>query len=147
MIKSLSIPASLQKAEIKSLVKKIQIWVHIYHQSVNIFSHHGNAKPNEELVQELSHIIMSNPIRAVKRVVCNHQRLSLIFDKPSLLVGAKFKHRFNVDGTDKWFEGYVKCYRKSCFTFGYIDINDHELYRFSLDEIKEDFFNGDFWIL
>ena len=80
-------------------------------------------------------------------VVCNHQRLSVIFDKPSLLVGAKFKHRFNVDGTDKWFEGYVKCYRKSRFTFGYIDINDHELYCFSLDEIKEDFFNGDFWIL
>ena len=82
-IKSLSIPASLQKAEIKSLVKKqIQIRAHIYHQSVNIFfSHHGIAKPNEELVQELSHIIKSNPIRAVTGVVCNHQRLSVIFDK------------------------------------------------------------------
>lgn len=146
-IKGLSIPTSLQDAEIKSLVKKqIQMRTHIHHQSVSIFfSHHGNAKSIQELLQELSYIITSNPIRAMKKTVCDHQSLSIIFDKPSLLVGAKFKHRFNVAGTDEWFNGSVDNYRKNQFTFSYVGTD--ELSHFSLNEIKEDFFNGDFWIL
>ena len=146
-IQNLSLPRSLQDAEIRSLVKKqILVRSHVYNQSVNIyFTHQGVTKSNDEILQELSQIIIQNPIRqTVSNTVVNklNQQLSDVFDKPTLLTGVKVRHRFEVDGQEEWFTGQIDGYRKGKFTISY----DAEVCQFSMDEIKDDYFNGDFWI-
>ena len=149
-IRSLSIPESIKIAEIKKLIKKqVQIRSYVYHQPVTIiFSHHGVVKSDAQLLQELSKIIKQHPINSKIQDDCafpsNHQQLSVLFDKPSLLVGVKLKHRFIVDGKEQWFKGHIKSYRKRKFSILY---DPEELSDFTLDEIKDDYFNGDLWIL
>ena len=149
-IRSLSIPESIKIAEIKKLIKKqAQIRSYVYHQPVTIiFSHHGVVKSDAQLLQELSKIIKQHPINSKIQDDCalpsNHQQLSVLFDKPSLLVGVKLKHRFIVDGKEQWFKGHIKSYRKRKFSILY---DPEELSDFTLDEIKDDYFNGDLWIL
>ena len=68
----------------------------------------------------------------------------VLFDKPSLLRGAKIKHKFDVNGEEKWFVGDIKGYRRNEFTILY---DTEEECKFTLKEVKEDYFNGDFWII
>ena len=146
-IRELSIPASLQSAEIKSLVKKqVQIRSLLYKQGVTIFfSHKGTTKSDDQLLQELSQIIKNNPIKRVGSITPpGHQSLSVLFDKPSWLRGAKVKHKFDVNGEEKWFMGHVKGYRQNEFAILY---DTEELCKFTTEEIKEDYYNGDFWIM
>ena len=145
-IRVLSIPISLKSAEIKSLVKiQVQVRSLIFKQGVTIFfTSKGTTKSDNELLHELSQIIKKNPIDKVVTSSPSHQCLSVLFDKPSLLRGAKIKHKFDVNGEEKWFMGDIKGYRRNEFTILY---DTEEECKFTLEEVKEDYFNGDFWII
>lgn len=49
---------------------------------------------------------MNKPVRVRRLQEESHQQLYLIFNKPSLLNGVKFKHRFE-DGSLKWYNGHI----------------------------------------
>ena len=147
-IKALSLSRVLQENELKSVVKRqMKLRRFVYHQNTRIsFTYNGKAKPVNELLTELSNVIASYPtlVRVRRKDSPSYQQLFTIFDKPSYLTRAKFKHQFEVDGDLQWFEGCIQKYVKNYFTLCY-DTNEQCV--FSLDEIKEDFYNGDFWII
>lgn len=151
-IQNLSLPNSVRSAEIRALVKKqVLIRSCVYNQQVSIFlSHQGIAKSIDQILNELSKIIIQNPLSVqpvpISSEVVKRQQLMHVFDKPSLLTGVKINHKFEIDdaGHEEWYLGSITHYRKGQFTISY---ETAEICLFTLDELKEDYLNGDFWIL
>ena len=94
----------------------------------------------------MKQVIVNNPIRVrVLPQAENHQQLYIIFNKPSLLSGVRFKHRFEEDSSLRWYEGHVTSYRAGQLYLYYHETEEN--CQFSLEELKEDFYSGDFYIL
>ena len=55
------------------------------------------------------------------------------------------KHRFNVDDTLEWYEGIIKSVKCNMLTIYYHKTD--ETCQFTLDEIKEDFYSEDLYIV
>ena len=146
-INSLSLSPVLKENELRSLVKRqIKIRRCLYHQTIKLsMTQDGKQKSLNEILKDLGALIQANPISVrVRRAQPAHQELTEIFKKPSLLVGAKFKHRFDVDNELVWFTGHILKYLRSKYTLNY---ENGEQVIFTNNEIKEDFFNGDFYII
>ena len=148
-ISSLSIPKALQDAEIKKMVQRqVQLRINVFQQKgirVNM-TEKGKERPLSTILKELAEIIIKRPVR-VRRLeaeVTDHQQLYVIFNKPSLLIGVKVKHRFE-EGSLKWYYGVITSFRRGKLIVHYQETD--ETCQFSLEEIKEDFYSGDFYIL
>ena len=144
---SLSIPSSLKEAELRVLIKRqVQLRNKVYNQSVTLKqSESGKLKPVNHLCEELNSIIKNNPVKLQAHPETLHQELHVVFDKPSLLVGCKVKHRFEIEKKLVWYEGKIVMYRKQEFSILYPSTDETCI--FSREEIKEDFYSGDFWFL
>lgn len=106
----------------------------------------GKPRPVSVLLKELATIISTKPVRVRRKGQAQvHQRLLIVFKKPSLLKGVRIKHRFKEDGELKWYEGVFTRINKNEAMISY-DGNKDE-YHFTLEEIKEDFFSGDLVIM
>ena len=118
-IKTLSLPQVLKDDQLKK--RQMKLRQNMYHQIGKIFmTHEGKAKSVDDLLKELSDIISSNPVHVRRNSASNsYQQLLEIFKRPSLLIGIKFKHRFEIDSNLEWFEGHVLKYSKGNFTLHY----------------------------
>ena len=106
----------------------------------------GKQRPVCQLLKDLHTIISTKPVRVRrKNQPQTHQQLFTIFNKPSLLKGVNIKHRFKEDEELKWYEGIFTHINKKEAMISYE--GSKEEYHFSLEEIKEDFFAGDLFIL
>ena len=84
-------------------------------------------------------------MRKKETVACKQQLLYTIFDRPSLLVGVKICNRFKEsDGSLKWYKGLITTYKRQQFAISYD--GSAESYQFTIEEIQEDFCNGDFYV-
>ena len=150
-ITSLSIPKSLQDTELRQLVKtqKLLRTLVLDQKGIKLsMSAKGKPRPVSELLKDLTIIITTKPVRVhIRRDIQAqaHQQLLTIFQKPSLLKGVRIKHRFKEDGELKWYEGIFTRINKKEAMISYG--GSKEEYHFLLEEIKEDFFSGDFVIL
>ena len=148
-ISSLSIPPPLKDAEVKKMVQRqVQLRTTMFKQKglrVNM-TERGKPRPLSMILRELKEIIVTKPVR-VRRLqeAGNHQQLYLIFSKPSLLSGVKFKHRFEEEGSLRWYKGHISSCRRGQLNLYYHETDEN--CQFSVEEIKEDFYSGDFFIL
>lgn len=72
----------------------------VLQQSIRIpFTHKGRQRPVKELTADLLHYLDANATES------NTEQCS-----PDSLVGRDICHKFNVDGEEKWFNGYVISY-------------------------------------
>ena len=148
-ITSLSIPKSLQDAELRELVKlqKLLRTLVFNQKGINLnMSAKGKPRPVSALLKELATVISTKPVRVRRKDQAQaYQQLHVVFKKPSLLKGVRIKHRFEEDGELKWYEGIFTRINKKAAMITYD--GDKEEYHFSLEEIKEDFFSGDLFVL
>ena len=105
----------------------------------------GKQRPLSMILRELKQIIVNKPVRVQQLQAGSHQQLYLIFNKPSLLNGVKFKHRFEEDGSLKWYEGHISSYRGGRLNLYYHETDEN--CQFLVEELKEDFYSGDFYIM
>ena len=150
-ITSLTIPKTLQDAELKKLIQRqVQLRTLVYQQKgikINM-TEKGKPRPVLELLKDLSTIITERPVRVRKKESTHlaHQQLFVVFSKPSLLKGVKIKHRFNEGGSLRWYEGtIISSTRDKWLTVHYHETDEKCL--FTLNEIEEDFFSGDLYIM
>ena len=148
-LSSLSIPQALKDAELKKMIQRqVQLRTTVFKQKglrINL-TERGKPRSLTAILAELKAIIINRPVR-VRRVQAEvgHQQLYVIFNKPSLLIGSKIKHRFEEGGSLKWYEGIITSVRGRKLHVYYQETN--EKCQFSLEEIKEDFYSGDFYIV
>ena len=76
-------------------------------------------KPVDRLCKELISIIQNNPVKVQAHPEQSYQELYVIFDKPSLLVGCKVQHRFEVEQKLVWYHGEILAYRRQRFSILY----------------------------
>ena len=148
-ITSLSIPKSVQDAELRELVKIQKLLRTLVFNQKGItlsMSAKGKPRPVSVLLKELATIISTKPVRVRRKGQAQaHQQLLIIFEKPSLLKGVCIKHRFKEDGELKWYKGIFTRINKKEAMISYDESEDE--YHFSLEEIKGDFFSGDLIIM
>ena len=148
-IVSLSLPEKLKEAELKALVKRqIQLRTKVYKQKgiQVLLTDNRKAKCAPRLLKELSDIILKYPVQVeVNAEEPSHQMLHVLSDRPSLLTSCRIKHRFEQDGSLVWYEGEIISCRKQQVRVHYPET--YEMCQFTLDEIKEDFYSGDLWIV
>ena len=148
-IVSLSLPETVKEAELKALVKRqIQLRMKVYKQKgVRVLlTDNGKEKSGSRLLKELSDIIIKHPLQIeVNSEQPFHQMLHVVFNRPSFLASCRIKHRFEEDGSLVWYEAKILSCRKQQVRVHYPDTD--ELCQFTLDEIKDDFYFGDLWIV
>ena len=133
------LPNLSKKSEKKHALLKEQVNIRkkVLKQSIKIpFTHKGRQRPLKDLIMELSHFIAEK--EGSESAECTSQF------SPESLVGKEICDRFDVDGEEKWYTGYVVCYNavKHLHEVTY-DTEDKNCY-FNL---TEDFSNGDLIIL
>ena len=148
-IVSLSLPEKVQEAELKALVKRqIQLRIKVHKQKgiQLLLTVNGKAKCASMLLKELLDIILKYPIHVEvhSKEPC-HQMLYVLFDRPSLLASCRIKHKFEVDGNLIWYDGEIVSCRKQQVKVHYPET--HEICQFTLNEIQDDFYSGDLWIV
>lgn len=125
---------------------QVQLRNIVYQQSVVLNqSENGKLKTIERLCQEFIAIIEKHPVKVQAHPEKSHQELRVVFDRPSLLVNSKVKHRFEVEQKLIWYDGVLVSYRKQEFSVFYPKTGETCL--FSIDELKEDLYSGDLWFL
>ena len=112
----------------------------VYKQKIQIS---GKAKSTDALLSELLHIIKKHSIEIENTHVATHQQLSIVFEKPSFLVGCKIRHQFEEGQVLTWYHGDIVSYKKQQFQVHYPESN--EMCTFSLAELQNDFYAGDLW--
>ena len=142
---SLSIPKSLQDAELRELIKSQKL-LHtlVFNQKgINLsMSAKGKPRPVSALLKELATVISTRPVRVQRKDQPQaHQQLHVVFKKHSLLKGVYIKLRFEEDEQLKWYEGIFTHINKKAAMITYDEDTEE------LEEIKEDFFNGDLFIM
>ena len=75
--------------------------------------------------------------------------LHVLFDRPSLLASCRIKHRFEQDGSLVWYEGEIVSCRKQLVRVHYPETYEMCQFTFNdtFNEIKDDFYSGDLWIV
>ena len=122
-ITCLSIPKAVKETELKEIVKRqVMIRKYVYKQKgIAIpFTLKGKPKPVDQLLAELKQVILCQHIRIRKRTTndsARRQQLHTLFERPSLLVGVKIKHRFEEDGCFTWYEEIITHYKKQNFLY------------------------------
>ena len=148
-IVTLSLPEKFKGAELKVLVKRqIQLHTKIYKQKGVwvLLTANGKAKCAFRLLKELSDIILKYPVQvAVNSEELSHQMLHVLFDRPSLLASCWIKHRFEQDCSLIWYVGEIVSCKKQQVRVYYPET--YEICQFALDEIKDDLYSGDLWIV
>ena len=101
-ITSLSIPKSLQNAELRELVKAQKLLrVLVYNQKgINLsMAANGKLRPINEILKDLATIIRATSVHVQRTDEAqDHQLLLTVFKKLSLLKGVRIKQRFEEDG-------------------------------------------------
>ena len=97
------------------VLRQVQLRINVFQQKeirVNM-TEKGKERPLSTILKELAEII-KRPVhvRRLEAEVTDHQQLYVIFNKPSLLIGVKVKHRFEEEGSLKWYYGVITSFRR-----------------------------------
>ena len=123
----------------RALIKEqVNIWKKVLRQNIKVpFTHKGRQRPLKDLIIELSHFIAANSEKmSSAEGTCEFT--------PESLVGKKIFHRFDVEGEEKWYAGYVVSYNAVTHLHEVAYNTEDENSFFNL---AEDFSNGDLIIL
>ena len=112
--------------------EQVNIWKKVLKQNIKIpFTHKGRQRPMKDLIMELSQFISANSNKgssAEPTCECS----------PESLVGKEILHKFDVDGEEKWYTGYVISYN-AVTRLHEVSYNEENCFF----DLLEDFSNGD----